>query len=344
MAFVYILIGIMKKNLLRWTGKTNNLASRWNKKKRGKVSELLHACNKYRPTEIHRAIRPLNELSNWKGSEFRTVLLYVGIVVFQKILPEDEYANFLVLFCACRIIYSSAYNHFITIAKDLFDVYIKGCILLYGSHTIGSNMHNLTHLIADMEENNVTNINYLSTYKFENCLNLLGRRLKGYNKPLEQISKRILEISSSNDYFSIDCFNNDSHDEKEPLLQFPIGEQKFEKITLKGQIVFSCRRLGDQWFATNSGAIVRFAHATHDDDGVFRLWGYTLLQRGSFFTEPVNSMSLSIFQSDGKVDKNLVNFNVNAITAKIMCIEFEAEIGTKFVFMPLLHTLDEFAN
>lgn len=329
----------MKKNLLRWTGKTTNLARRWNTKKKDEVSRILHTCNKYRPTDIHRAIRTLDDLSYWKGSEFRSILLYVGMVAFRSVLEDDEYENFLMICCACRIVYTSVYKHFIPLAKDMFDLYIKGCILLYGSHTIGSNLHNLTHVIEDMLENNVTNINDLSTYKYENCLNMLGMKLKGFNKPLEQISKRILEISSSNDDFSIHSFDN--NDETPPILQYPLRaeEQKYEKITLKGQIVFSCRRLGDQWFATNSGSIVKFVHATHCN-GVFSLCGYTLLQKDAFFTEPINSINLSIFQSDGKVGQDLFSYNIEDIAAKIMCLEFKSA----FVYMPILHTLDEFTN
>lgn len=52
------------------------------------------------PTEIHRAVRDLSTLHFWKGTEFRTFHLYLGIVALKDIVPANEYNHFLQLSCA----------------------------------------------------------------------------------------------------------------------------------------------------------------------------------------------------------------------------------------------------
>lgn len=53
----------------------------------------------------------------------------------------------------------------------------------------------------DMFRNIIENINELSTYEYENYLNLLGMQLNGLHKPLEQICRRILDVIDLNSNF-----------------------------------------------------------------------------------------------------------------------------------------------
>lgn len=69
-----------------------------------------------------------------------------------------------------------------------------------------------------MFQNSLQNINELSTNKYENYLNLLGMKLKGFHKPLEQISRRILEVASLNSNFKEEVFNPER--EILPVLKF----------------------------------------------------------------------------------------------------------------------------
>lgn len=73
-------LGVMKKCLQRWTGKTKQYPRKWKKQTTESVSRFLFHSNKYMPSDIHRSLRSLEVLSFWKGSEFRTMLLYVGMV------------------------------------------------------------------------------------------------------------------------------------------------------------------------------------------------------------------------------------------------------------------------
>lgn len=331
-----LITGIMKKLLQRWTGKIKDKIRRWKKAKREHVSEILISQNASMPTEIHRSIRGLNDLSFWKGSEYRTILLYNGMVILRSALDNDEYENFLILCCACTIVYSNVYKHFIPIAKKMFDQYIKGCIRIYGKHTVGSNLHNLTHIVEDMDVHDICNINELSTYKYENCLNLMLQKLKGFNKPLEQISRRILE-STKLVKFEV----NGLKKEPFPVLEFNLAEEKdsYSKITLKGNVILSTRKIGDQWFLTHCGSIVKMRSATKIS-GEFKISGHSLRNICDFFISPINSTYLNIFKSDGVLNDELISYGLHSIKAKMVFLEYESE----FVFIPLLHTLELFAH
>lgn len=125
-------LGVMKRCLLRWIGKTKKYERKWNQNLIDSTSQLLLQCNEQKPSDIHRAIRDLNTIKHWKGVEFRTILLYAGMVVLQPALNSDEYEHFLTLCCAVTICSCDKYKMLIPLAGKMFNVYIKKYIELYG--------------------------------------------------------------------------------------------------------------------------------------------------------------------------------------------------------------------
>lgn len=77
------------------------------------------------PSEIHRSLRSLEEMSDWKGVEFKTFLMYIGMVVLKPVLQNDEYEHFLLLCCACHIVSCKIYKNYIELAKNMFKVYVQ---------------------------------------------------------------------------------------------------------------------------------------------------------------------------------------------------------------------------
>lgn len=90
-------LGVMKRCLLRWVFGEKGYTRKWSKSSTERASRLLESCQKYMPTDMHRAVRNLNYLRKWKGVEFRTVLLYVGMAIFEQVLDEDEFNHFMIL-------------------------------------------------------------------------------------------------------------------------------------------------------------------------------------------------------------------------------------------------------
>lgn len=293
--------------------------------------------NNSKPMEIHRAVRGLTDLKYWKGTEFRSFLLYFGLIILKEQISSDEYNHFLLLTCAVRIYYVDVYSKYRDIAKKWLNTYFEGCIDLFGTLSIGSNVHNLIHIHEDVIQFGC--LNDLSTYPFENRLHFLKMRLKQPNLPLQQIARRIVELSDDYDTLfgtQYVCENKQSYS-----MSFPYkldNDTVFKEIFIKSNSNFtlSTRKDSDRWFLTEKNDIVRMNHALSRNN-IALICGSSIKHKENFFSHPVSSMRLHIYKSDGELNDSTF-FELHVIKAKIMF--FPHDQG--FVFMPLLHTLNSY--
>lgn len=79
-------LGVMRKCLYRWVFGEKSYLRKWSKALIDLVSRLLRQCENDMPVDMHRAVRGLDSLKHWKGLEYRTMLLYVGCVVFKQVI------------------------------------------------------------------------------------------------------------------------------------------------------------------------------------------------------------------------------------------------------------------
>lgn len=328
-------LGVMKRCLQRWTGKTKNYDKKWNKQQIADTSCFLLSCNENMPSDIHRAIRDLDSLAHWKGVEFRSMLHYVGMVALKPVLGEEEYEHFLLLCCAVTICCCESYKGYISIASAMFDKYVHDYGNLYGSGRIGSNVHNLSHVTEEMIEHNIGNLEHFSTYKYENCLRLLGMRLQSCRRPLEQISRRLIENSIINDQVIHYTEDNFSPSVEYELPSNNSGYRFFSKINIAPGVFLSCRKKGDQWFLTRSGDIVKMINAIKFQN-TLKICGFPLIDKGPFFEKPLKSDRLNIYMSDGKLNNELDTYDVTTIAAKMISLNFASNL----IFIPILHTLE----
>lgn len=253
-------------------------------------------------------------------------------------MPENEYNHFLKLFVAVRIVSCNIYTNYFPIASKLFKAYVEEYVSIYGRHNVGSNLHNLVHIIEDMENCNVGNLMEISTYKFENALRMLGLKLKHTNRPLEQIVCRTIE---QNKLESNSQFNESQSTQFEQKVSYPfiLGNLKvFKNIEIAPNIILSSRNSNNSWFMTKSKEIVKLEYIESNNGLEFKLHGKKIKEKNMFFKSPLNSINLDIFECDNEVESDLKSFNLECIGAKMMCISCK----NKIVFIPLLHTLEFF--
>lgn len=302
----------------------------WSTDVQQRINDYMAELNTQIPTEIHRATRSFNHLNYWKGSEYRTFLLYIGIVVLKDHLPLDQYEHFLELFCAVSICYSSAFIKYRIIAKQLFEEFVDNYIIIYGRDSIVSNVHNLCHIVDDVER--FGNLNNISTYEFENALGQLKLWLRRCDKPLEQISRRIIEHCSINQQNwkppNIDIFS--------PSVKYSLeGEAGvYKHLNIKPNVILSCRKYGDKFFLSKSNEIVELNYIV-EHNGSFTIVGDILNNDGNFFNEPLSSQHLKIYLSAGKkIGKK--EFSLECFESKLICLTYQEN----FVFVPLHHSFD----
>lgn len=334
-------LGIMKRLLLVWMGEIDSYEFKWTQSDIALINTLLANCNVDMPSDIHRSVRNMNCIKFWKGTEFRTFLHYIGIVVLKPTLREEEYNHFLKLYCAVTLCSHDKYLNYLDLAQECFDEYIEDNIDLYGIESVGSNVHNLTHVVDDVKR--FGNLSKISTYPFENALFGLKLKLRTCNRPLEQISRRIIECNL--DYrepANLNDINETSYtnrnESNEPELKYLIqnsdlDDTQYKQISLGSDSFLSSRKFGDKWFLTSGDKIVEFHFATKIDGNYF-LNGSRIKKSENFFSLPFSSQYISTYVA--KDEKFPAHFySLKEVKAKLLCLHYE----DKLVFSPLLHTL-----
>ncbi|GAB0086309.1 uncharacterized protein DMENIID0001_003440 [Sergentomyia squamirostris] len=183
--------GVMKRMLTGWYRGDFNFKTKWSTNDASSVSNFLIESNKYRPSDLHRKIRPLCDLRNWKATEFRSFLLYLGCVILKDFVKTDVYNNFMLLFCAISIFETRHYEKYYEIAGKMLEEFVKGFMDIYGQDSINSNLHNLIHVMDDVKH--LGPLPEISTYPFENRLSYIKKMVHTGNLPLAQLSRRLIE-------------------------------------------------------------------------------------------------------------------------------------------------------
>lgn len=88
---------------------------------------------------------------------------------------------------------TNSYKRFLPKARELFLEYIEEYAEIFGIHTVSSNVHNLCHVVDDVER--FGELYGLSAYPFENELHHIKLLLQQCNKPLQQVARRLGERS-----------------------------------------------------------------------------------------------------------------------------------------------------
>lgn len=317
-----------------WLGQMHGYQRTWSQREIAEISALLSKFNEFLPHEIHRSIRLLDHIKHWKGTEFRTFLLYIGIVVLKQHLNQREYEMFLKLYCAVTICSANIYKTYLPLARTLFIDFIEEHLNIYGEGSITINIHNSSHVVDDVEK--FGPLDTFSAYEFENCFHHIKLQLKQCRKPLEQIARRIVESSVSKKItiqspvhipqtkhqFTFFHPNNDSH-----ILAF-------QYVQFKPNTVLSCANNSEKnkWFLTVGNNIVEFHFITNTEEK-YIIYGSPLKNIRNFFEKPFDSKYINVFLSDREKCEPRY-FELNDTKAKMFCMPYE----NNYVFIPLLHT------
>lgn len=337
--------GVMKRLISIWMTGSFSYKIKWKKHEIDKMNASINFLNREMPSDVHRQLRSLKFVKYFKATEFRTIMLYVGIVLFKNTLPEVVYVHFLKLclgvrLCSCRTYIKLNFHQ---LARTLFEEYCYEFQNIYGNYSVVSNIHNIIHIADDVGR--FGSLSDFSTYPFENFLREIKYRIQPSKSPLEQITRRLIELSTNM--------------KREPFTSFQIGRKMYtpqlkyefkvngntvyKHIRLTPNVFLSTRRIGDKWFLVNlsdsANGIVRMEYCFFQNDK-FIIYGFELKQKNDFFNQPYSSQLTDIYSSKSLEVYDGKYYYADQIIAKLMCISNENE----FVFIPLLHSIDEFAE
>lgn len=347
-------LGVTKRFLESWKNGKPMKSLKWSEHMKSEISQYLKSIK--RPLEIHREIRGIDELAYWKGTEYRTFLLYTCIVVLKKYLPLKFYQHFLLYFCSITICSTEYHMDILHIAEEMLKSFLEHFKVLYGAYYCVSNIHNLCHLVEEVRR--FGPLITFSAYPFESKLHNLKMKLRTGTLPLSQIGKRLLEEELiSNRNFSQEKKRDTLRKKKsnfEPNLNqfFPHNTfSVYEEIEL-GDFVLNTSE-GDRYFLTFDLEIIQIKYIilnVHQNNKLY-LYGSAFQSWTDFFCIPFPSRGLNIYQTDYKLCPASL-YPIESIKAKMFAVPYagdyndndedEEDILTeprKIVFIPLIHTL-----
>lgn len=333
--------GAMKKLINIWMKGTTLFKKKWSNEKKSSFDKMITLWNKELPSDIARKVRNLQYLAFWKATEFRTVLLYYGMVAFKDLLDEEEYQHFMHLCLAIRIYSCKTYlanDNYKRVARKMLAEFCTYFPKLYGENAVVSNIHNLSHISEEVEQ--FGSLNEISTYPFEIFLHEIKLRVKPSNKPMEQITRRLAELLLDKDEnkelnFNVEKIKNASW---VPELKYKFDSLKgsvFKFIRITPNVFLSCKKIGDRWFLTKNGDIVEMKYAVNAKN-TFYICGAPIEQKTDFFSNPFSSQKVDKYLSNGEKNAERL-YHFKDIKAKLMCLSYKEQ----YVFIPLEHSMDE---
>jgi len=293
------------------------------------------------PAEFPRKCRELFIVLRWKGTEFRLFMLYVGLVVLKNILSKQKYVHFLEFHCAMRILLNQNLckdRIFRQFAKDILKHFVQSTEILYGKHFITHNFHNNIHIADDADYFADKLVNFsldtISAFPFENYMQSIKRRVRGRNRPLEQIGRRLGEIMM----FESEYPTVKPQDHTYPKLFSPHNA---------GPLLPGCRRqyrgaalplfkitnnFPDNCCGTVDGAIIQVQNIAFSDHlQALVVIGREFLSKRDFYNVPIESSRVGTFKVEQLSD--LKTWLLSQIVIKYVQLPYK----TAYIVSSILH-------
>lgn len=292
-----VCLGVTKKLISSWIGQKCPRHTKLSQTQIDLISQRLLALNVAIPNfkEFRRRPRPIEDYKFWKAAEFRMFLIYLGPIVLSGVLSPTLYIHFLTLSVAVYIAIDPSLatdKKWNSYANELLHLFVKQVEPLYGKQLLVSNFHNLLHLMADVE--NFGPLDNFSCFPYENFMQTLKGWIRGPNKQLEQVCKRIKE----NEYKH---FTRKSKDTQNVVRIYRGQICYLQSPDIAGNTVIR-KSEPDNCFLVKKDTIVLIQAIIKCADGNFIFQCKELTEKSDFFSLPLPSSRLSIF----KIDKTVI--------------------------------------
>jgi len=176
------------------------------------------------PREFSRKPRSLSEYKQWKATELRLFLIYVGPVVLKGVLSRDMYSNFMALSVVMRLLLSpSLCEYYLQYSEQLLKYFVETFSGLYGCSQLVYNVHSIIHLADDARRYGA--LDGVSAFKFESYLGKIKKLVRRPQNPVAQIVRRVIEGHCHINTLSVISESNVPSNFKQPHLEGPVPIQ-----------------------------------------------------------------------------------------------------------------------
>lgn len=262
------------------------------------------------PSEFSRQPRTIFQLDYWKATEYRSSLLYTGIVFLRGIVSEEIYSLYLKLCAAMNILHTendARRNAYLPYARELLLEFIRDSQHLLGPTYVVYNIHNVAHVPDDVEQFQCS-VNHLSAFPFENHLQGLKKLVKGPHNPIGQVFSRL-------------------------------AERRYQNFFKPGKLIkpYISTRSQDSMFFLNNTMEFAMIQRRRRQDGRYDVLLFAARITHNFFVEPCESKMLGIY-----LVKNMDHVEARPrivvkddLSHKVVLMGLEN--GRDYVLIPMLH-------
>lgn len=337
-----ILIGVTKKILTFWTGGVKHHHLALPKQLIVVLDNKLNSLGQYIPHEFQRAPNentrntPIHDAPRLKATEFRQILLYTGMIIFQDVVSGEVYNHFLELCVAIRILsVDNISEEYIEYAKSLINHFVASFTHIYGKSFMSHNMHTILHLADDVKK--FGSLNNFSAFKFESFMQPLKKKIKSGVKPLQQLVRRYAEDKvlwqkeNLEPNIFIGPFKYQCKNKNRPFTEYDCEPQhtgwKMNNFILKLNMADNCVKM------VNNDIVPIENIATSKSDNEVVIIGRKFLSLTKYFDKPCSSQLLGIHKATTL--SHLKSWKLNKIKEKMMRLPMAN--GKFSVILPLLH-------
>lgn len=329
---MHLIYACVARRILFWfNSDTVNYKFRLSSAQIEMVNNLLEVAASTKPVEFARPVRDIKSYKNYKCTQLRQFLLYVGIVALRNVLTKFQYEHFLLLVIGIRLLSDEKrFKQNNDTARSMLREYVDILAKKYGKWRVVYSMHNLIHLPDEVLTQDEP-LDKFSMWDFETANSGLKEFTKrqgvylqqGYNRTIEKYTHR---------------FNNKLPEKKYPMVQFQTGceygdgniEKKYFARVLFQKFMIDASP-ANRWFLTKSGEVGRFEQSVLVKENI-RIQGRFFIRKFNYFDRPLKSSLLNIYECNKNDLSILYEFDVGQIESKMFMIN-----NVEFlIFVPLL--------
>lgn len=244
------------------------------------------------PKEINRKPRSLDEIANFKATEFRTFLLFIGPVVLKEIIDHSIYEHFtllhsaIVILCSQRHIETLGYQ----IASILLKTFVQHSEHLYNSEFVIYNVHNLIHLPENVST--YGELDNFAAFPFENFLGYLLRLVKSTKRLLIEICNKLEEINifSENEATSreLNCITCVKEHCLGPTISTNLSYKQFQKIHFNNFVLTTNYYSEANCYCMIGNQVIKMYNILNNENTVL-IVGKKFCRYESLYSYPFNS-------------------------------------------------------
>lgn len=324
--------GVQKRKLRCW-GKGPAKVRILTKRNCDVISAYLRLLALHTPQEFGRKVASIDNHGQWKATQYRLFLVYIGIVALRSIVADDNevLVHFRKLCIATRLL---SVGEKVEDAEKFLKKYVLEFSQLYGVGNTVTCVHALLHISDDV--NNLSPLDSFSAYPFENFLRHLKRTVHGTWLPLEELANTFSSMLK----FGVGFCTKPTGGQVEPQDPHANGpvvmsnwrrqfrKHVFEHFTLTNEILNNCCIINKDVIVIENFVVMC--------SGSVVVVGRKFLNLTDLFETPCASSAIQIFKAQNV--SCLKCWEIEKRMMKCMCLPLH-DCKDAYAILPLLHSV-----